>query len=517
MVFGNGSSNITSSEEARVQPHGYPPQHALSHKVISSIAILVLIILTLLGNGLVIAAFYIFKRIRNSVTNWFILSLAVSDIMVAIITEPIWLAGEITTWMYPREIDVVMFALLWTMIDIVCAISSISNLMFISIDRYFAIKHPLVHHTRMTTTTCKYIILATWIHAVLTSCLFLIEQNWKYLVIFLSGFVFPLLIILFCYGGILSVVARRSRRAKRHGRRLSNEFKTARSLSVVTGAFVICWLPFFLTSLTYHYCEVCKEDIDRIPAIRAAVVWLHYLNSCLNPIIYAFLNPTFKLAFRNLIRRMCGKGYLYSPEIESSMSLRGRRDTYNGSLRRSQSGKSTKQETEKAPNGVLSSHHKPLLNPYKTKMNGKVHHESISEDGSAERGIETPDDEQRSLKSDQICLSTSPPSYDCHQLQTAPSHNGVKTSCDDVDQHNDSSKGLSAHEPCLTPKERNVPLFETPLEFFGERNADKMSPFEDSSSLPGHFSTYHDKERNKTYLLIDGITVPDNEIRTTDV
>ena len=516
MVLVNGSSNITSSEGAQVQPAGYPPQATLSHKVISSIAILVLIILTLLGNGLVIAAFYTFKRIRNSVTNWFILSLAVSDIMVAIITEPIWLAGEITTWKYPPEINVPIFVLVWTMIDIVCAISSISNLMFISIDRYFAIKHPLVHHTKMTTATCKYIILATWIHAILTSCLFLIEQNWKYLVIFLSGFVFPLLIILFCYGGILSVVVTRSRLAKRLGRRLSNEFKTARSLSVVTGAFVICWLPFFLTSLAYHYCEAaCKEDIERIPAITSAVKWLHYLNSCLNPIIYAFLNPTFKLAFRNIIRRICGKGYLYSPDTESSMSLRGRRDTYNGSLRRSQNGKSTKQETEKAPNGILSSRHKPPLNQDMTKMNGKVQHESISEDGSVERGIETPD-EKRSLKSDQICLSTPPPSYEYHQLQTAPNDNGGKTSCNDVVLYNDSSKTLSSQEPCLTLKERNASLFEK-HEFCGERNADNMPPFEDSCSFRGHFSTYHDKERNKTYLLIDGVTVPDNEIRTTDV
>ena len=518
MNVGNDSLNRTSGGGAPVMSAVYPPQNTLSHKVISSITILVLIILTLLGNGLVIAAFHTFKRIRNSVTNWFILSLAVSDIMVAFITEPIWLAGEITTWMYPPEIDIEAFGLAWSMIDIVCAISSISNLMFISIDRYFAIKKPLVHHTKMTTGTCKWVILVTWIHAIGTSCLFLIEQDWKYLVIFLSGFVAPLLIILFCYGGILSVVVTRSRSAKRHGRRLSNEFKTAKSLSVVTGAFIICWLPFFLTSLAYHYCESCQEDIFNIPALRSAVKWLHYLNSCLNPIIYAFLNPTFKIAFQNLIRRMCGKGYLYSPDTESSImsAFRGRRDTYNGSLRRSHNGKN-KQENDTVPNGTLAPQIKPLLNTENTKMNGNVRHGSISDEGSVEKGIETPDD-KGSVRSDQICFTASPPPYEYHQLRRVSNAYAAKTDRTDDIPCNDSSKGFSSREPSVKPKERNVSFFER-NEFCGERNTKKKrtSFTEDFYTLHGHMSTYHDKGRNKTYLLVDGVTIPENEIRTTDV
>lgn len=515
MNTSNNSVNISSNGPAPGPPPY--PQNSLSHKVISSIAILILIILTLFGNGLVISAFYTFKRIRKSVTNWFILSLAVSDMMVAFITEPIWLAGEITTWMYPPEINVLTFALVWTMIDIVCAISSISNLMFISIDRYFAIKHPLMHHTKMTTGTCKWIILATWLHAIGTSCLFLIDQKWKYLVIFLFGFVVPLLIILFCYGGILGVVVTRSRlSANRHGRRLSNEFKTAKSLSVVTGAFIVCWLPFFLTSLPYHYCDSCKKDIDNIPAITSAVKWLHYLNSCLNPIIYAFLNPTFKLAFRNLIRRMCGKGYINSPDTEVSfMSFRSRRD--NNSLTRDNSRKN-KMENH-MPNGILSSHKKPLLpKQEEQKMNGTVSHDSISDDGSVERGIETPED-KRSL-TDHLCPTTPPPSYDdCYQLQTASNNNTSKTAGSNNNVFSSAEDGcaLGLPEPCVKPRERTVSFLEE-VEVCGEKASEKKATdVEDGPAFEGHFSTYHDKENNQTYLLVDGVTVPESEIRTSDV
>ena len=488
------------------------PVNSLSHKIISSIAILILIILTLFGNGLVIAAFYAFKRIRKSVTNWFILSLAVSDMMVAFITEPIWLAGEITTWMYPPEIDVMTFALVWTMIDIVCAISSISNLMFISIDRFFAIKHPLIHHTKMTTGKCKWIILLSWLHAVGTSCLFLIEQPWKYIVIFVFAFLIPLVVILFCYGGILDVVVTRSRFTQRHGRRLAAEYKTAKSLGVVTGAFVVCWLPFFLTSLAYHYCASCQRDIDSIPAITSAVKWLHYLNSCLNPIIYAFLNPTFKLAFRNLIGRMCGKGSLNSPDTETSMMsfTHRRRDTYN-SIR----GNNGKSKPENVPNGSAPCHRSPLLEQENTKANGTVVHDSISDDGSVERGIETPEDKISATGSDQFCPTTPPPSYeDCYQLQKSNNNDILQSGGNDVPEETKDNYPIGMQDAPDKRIERTVSFMDQ-VEICGEKPSDKARDY--LSTLEGHFSTYHDEVKNQTFLLVDGVSIPEADIRTSDV
>lgn len=509
------NSSLNASTDGGPAPEMAPyPMNSLSHKVISSIAILILIILTLFGNGLVIAAFYAFKRIRKSVTNWFILSLAVSDMMVAFITEPIWLAGEITTWMYPPEIDVQTFALVWTMIDIVCAISSISNLMFISIDRFFAIKHPLIHHTKMTTGKCKWIILLSWLHAVGTSCLFLIEQPWKYVVIFVFAFLIPLVVILFCYGGILDVVVARSRFTQRHGRRLAAEYKTAKSLGVVTGAFVICWLPFFLTSLSYQYCESCQINIDSIPAITSAVKWLHYLNSCLNPIIYAFLNPTFKLAFRNLIRRMCGKGSLNSPDTEASMTsfTYRRRDTSMYNSLRSNSGKS---KPENVPNGSAPCQKSPLLKQEDTKPNGAVVHDSISDDGSVERGIETPEDKTSAAGSDQFCPTTPPPSYeDCYQLENSNNNDILKNGGSEIPELTTDDCTVGMQEASDKRAERTVSFMDE-VEICGEKPSDKAK--DDLSTLEGHFSTYHDKAKNQTFLLVDGVTIPETDIRTSDV
>ena len=286
---------------------------------------------------------------------------------------------------------------------------------------------------------------------------------------------------------------------------------------MVTGAFIVCWLPFFLTSLSYQYCESCSTNIDSIPAIRSAVKWLHYLNSCLNPIIYAFLNPTFKLAFKNIIRGMCGKEILYSGDTDTSfMSLRSRQNAYNNSLRRDNSGK---KNSESVPNGILMSHKKPLLYHEDTKMNGTVKHESISDDGSVERGIETPED-KRSV-TDQLCPTTPPPSYnEWYEIENASNNNDtLKTDrSDNVSLTADDCRAADLPEPYVKPSRTRSVSFMEEVEVCGENTSEKES--EDIEDLPvfqGHFSTYHDQENNRTYLLVDGVTVPESEIKTSDV
>lgn len=305
------------------------------------------------------------------------------------------------------------------------------------------------------------------------------------------------------------MVVTRSRLTHRHGRRLAAEYKTAKSLGVVTGAFVICWLPFFLTSLSYQYCDSCQRDINSIPAITSAVKWLHYLNSCLNPIIYAFLNPTFKLAFRNLIRRMCGKGSLNSPDTETSMSFTyRRRDTYN-SVR----DNSYKSKSETVPNGSAPCHRSPLLKQEDSKINGTVPHDSISDDGSVERGIETPED--KSSGSNQFCPITPPPSYeDCYQLRNSNNDDSLQGGCSDVPKIEADDCNIGTQGACARQYERTVSFLDE-VEIYGEKPSHEMK--DDLSTLEGHFSTYHDEDKNQTFLLVDGVTIPEGEIRTSDV
>ncbi len=65
--------------------------HTASGTVIMTAFIVFLILVTLFGNGLVVGIFYSYKPLRT-VTNYFIVSLAVADILVAALSMPIWIA-----------------------------------------------------------------------------------------------------------------------------------------------------------------------------------------------------------------------------------------------------------------------------------------------------------------------------------------------------------------------------------------------------------------------------------------
>lgn len=77
------------------------------------------------------------------------------------------------------------------------------------------------------------------------------------------------------------------------------ERKAAKTLAIITGAFVACWLPFFLVALLRATCEACEP-----PELIASVfLWLGYFNSTLNPVIYTVFSPEFRQAFKRIL---CG-------------------------------------------------------------------------------------------------------------------------------------------------------------------------------------------------------------------
>ncbi|XP_037955419.1 5-hydroxytryptamine receptor 2B isoform X2 [Teleopsis dalmanni] len=75
------------------------------------------------------------------------------------------------------------------------------------------------------------------------------------------------------------------------------ERKAAQTLAIITGAFVCCWLPFFVTALVLTLCKYCKLN----GVLASLFLWLGYFNSSLNPIIYTIFNPEFRRAFKRLI------------------------------------------------------------------------------------------------------------------------------------------------------------------------------------------------------------------------
>lgn len=78
---------------------------------------------------------------------------------------------------------------------------------------------------------------------------------------------------------------------------LSKERRAARTLGIIMGVFVVCWLPFFLMYVILPFCSTCCPSEKLIDFIT----WLGYINSALNPIIYTIFNLDFRRAFKKLL------------------------------------------------------------------------------------------------------------------------------------------------------------------------------------------------------------------------
>ncbi|KAM9138856.1 5-hydroxytryptamine receptor 1A [Pangshura tecta] len=90
----------------------------------------------------------------------------------------------------------------------------------------------------------------------------------------------------------------RSTEAKRK-MALARERKTVKTLGIIMGTFILCWLPFFIVALVLPFCD---SECYMPDWLGAVINWLGYSNSLLNPVIYAYFNKDFQSAFKKIIK-----------------------------------------------------------------------------------------------------------------------------------------------------------------------------------------------------------------------
>ncbi|TKC48990.1 hypothetical protein EI555_008452 [Monodon monoceros] len=74
--------------------------------------------------------------------------------------------------------------------------------------------------------------------------------------------------------------------------RMRTETKAAKTLCIIMGCFCLCWAPFFVTNIVDPFVDYTVPG-----QVWTAFLWLGYINSGLNPFLYAFLNKSFRHAF----------------------------------------------------------------------------------------------------------------------------------------------------------------------------------------------------------------------------
>lgn len=315
-------------------------------------------VLSISGNILVCWAVAINTTLKNA-TNYFLVSLAVADILVGCLAIPF--AITISTGIYLDFYGCLFMACF----VLVLTQSSIFSLLAIAIDRYLAVKIPLRYKELMTGKTAREIIAILWIlsfviglipffgwnkkysscrnnsseadnttNAGLTEgltdgdfvqschlkCFFESVVDMQYMVYF-NFFVCvlpPLLIMLGIYLKIFTVARKQLRQIElkcvgngdsHHHGLLQKEIRAAKSLSIIVGLFAVCWLPVhILNCITLFYDERGKSEV-----IMYIGIIMSHANSAVNPIIYAYRIQDFRNTFRKILYQhfLCRREELY--------------------------------------------------------------------------------------------------------------------------------------------------------------------------------------------------------------
>uniref|UniRef100_A0A1L8DK94 Putative muscarinic acetylcholine receptor n=2 Tax=Nyssomyia neivai TaxID=330878 RepID=A0A1L8DK94_9DIPT len=116
----------------------------------------------------------------------------------------------------------------------------------------------------------------------------------------------------------LRLFGSRNKRNDLSANAVANEQKATKVLGVVFFTFVLCWSPFFILNIIFAACPNCHVPENVVDTC----LWLGYVSSTINPIIYTIFNKTFRAAFIRLLRCNCQRSGR-PPRYRSVMESRG--------------------------------------------------------------------------------------------------------------------------------------------------------------------------------------------------
>ncbi|XP_060761589.1 trace amine-associated receptor 13c-like [Neoarius graeffei] len=277
------------------------------------------VLLTVCGNLLVIISVFHFKQLHTP-TNTLVFSLAVSDFFIGAFLMPpmlIWIIES--CWIFGRGVCLYLF-----MICGFLTVVSIYNIALIAVDRYLALSNPFLYMNHVSVRITRVVIVFDWgvvmvyylallyfngnfMNVLMCpgECFYLLNEVWSVIDLVFS-FIFPLSVIIILYTRVFVIAKKhatairelnnhtRSKTQKITSHSMKSERKAAKVLGILVSVFLICLLPYFIYCLLGYVIEVQQETVHTI-------IFIIYLNSTINPFIYALFYPWFRRCIKLII------------------------------------------------------------------------------------------------------------------------------------------------------------------------------------------------------------------------
>ncbi|XP_052271529.1 cholecystokinin receptor type A-like [Dreissena polymorpha] len=240
-------------------------------------------ILGLIGNCLVIVSVAKFKKMQN-VTNIFLLSLATADLLLVMICVPVKCAAFFS---YTWKFGAVMCKLVHYVqnISILC---SVMNLTVLSLERYYAIIHPIRAKCVSTVTLAKKIIAVIWVLSFVLATPIFIGRVQKpvgpenatvyWCIVSWEKPLYSQMYGVYMFLAILVII---------------------KMLVAIVLIYLVCWGPITTNNMLVSFGFVDDLHTGFLRPMRITFFILSYINSCTNPIVYAFMSKYFRKSFNS--------------------------------------------------------------------------------------------------------------------------------------------------------------------------------------------------------------------------
>ncbi|XP_037403345.1 trace amine-associated receptor 13c-like [Pygocentrus nattereri] len=261
------------------------------------------------------------RKELHTPTNLLILSLAVADLFVGLFVMPVNIVLFMDSCWYLGKVACSIFSV----VSNLSISASVSNLVFIAVDRYIAISDPLLYSSRITdgkifvcitlgwSFSLTYIIILMYCNDHLSpsqmsircygECVIYVKNS-CFIVDLIFSFLVPCSVILVLYLLIFKVARRQAKAVRavtnaashKHGDKVSSssETKAAKTLSIVIFVYLACWIPLYLSSLSV-------ESLSSLSMVWTVFIWLIYMNSSVNPVIYAIFYQWFRESVKYIV------------------------------------------------------------------------------------------------------------------------------------------------------------------------------------------------------------------------